>query len=86
MVTSFVNDIGADKMWVPFGIGNKLLCHMMDKPETPSSNDIAVTESFIVSLYFVYCAGSIMAMRGIYEPHWTKLPKAALVYVYIHVH
>ncbi len=34
--TSFSNDIGADKLWVSFGIGNKLLCHLMDKPETPS--------------------------------------------------
>ena len=26
------------------GMGNKLLCHVMDKSETPSSDDIAVTE------------------------------------------
>ena len=27
----------------------------MDKPETPSSDDIAVTESFVISLYSIYC-------------------------------
>ena len=27
------------------------LCHLMDKPETPSLDDIAVIESFIISLY-----------------------------------
>ena len=108
---SFFNDIGADKLWVSFGIGNKLrnisthdicstmsstkakalsvfhaltgtdntsffsgtgkksayakwstlpelkttLCHLMDKPETPSSDDIAVIESFVISLYWVSC-------------------------------
>ena len=108
---SFFSDIGADKLWVSFGIGNKLrnisindicstmssakakalpafhaltvsdntsffsgtgnksayakwstrpeltttLCHPMDKPETPSSDDIAVIESFFISLYSVSC-------------------------------
>ena len=54
--TSLFNDIDADKLRVSFGIGNKLLCRLMDKSETPSSDDIAVTESFIISLYSVYCA------------------------------
>ena len=31
------------------------LCHLMDKPETPSSDDIAVIESFVISLYSVTC-------------------------------
>ena len=31
------------------------LCHLMDKPETPSSDGIAVTESFVISLYSVSC-------------------------------
>ena len=31
------------------------LCHLIDKPETPSSDDIAVIESFLISLYSVYC-------------------------------
>ena len=31
------------------------LCHLMDKPETPSLDDIAVTEIFVISLYSVYC-------------------------------
>ena len=31
------------------------LCHLMDKPETPSSDDIAVIESFVISLYSVSC-------------------------------
>ena len=53
---SFFNYIGADKLRVSFGIENKLLCHLMDKPETPSSDDIAVTESFIISLHSVHCA------------------------------
>ena len=48
--TSFSNDIGADKLWVSFGIGNKLLCHLMDKPETPYSDDIAASQVYQVSL------------------------------------
>ena len=31
------------------------LCHLMDKPETPSSNNIDVIESFVISLYSVTC-------------------------------
>ena len=106
---SFFSDIGADKRWISFGIGNKLrnisihdicstmsstkakappafhaltgtdntsffsgtgkksayakwstrpeltttLCHLMYKPETPSSDDIAVIENFVISLYSV---------------------------------
>ena len=103
---SFFSDISADKLWVSFGIANKLrnipihdicctmnsakakalpafhaligsdntslfsgtgkksayakltttLCHLMDKPETPSSYDIAVIESFVISLYSVSCS------------------------------
>ena len=108
---SFFGDTGAGKLWVLFGIGNKLrnisihdicstmssakakalpafhaltgsentsffsgtgkkcvnakwsprpeliatICRLMDKPETPSSDDIAVTESFVISLYSVSC-------------------------------
>ena len=108
---SLFSYIGADKLWVSLGIGNKLrnisihdicstmssaeaktlpafhaltgsdntsffsgtgkksayakwstwpeltttLCHLMDKPETPSSDGIAVIESFIISLYSVSC-------------------------------
>ena len=29
------------------------LCRLMDKPETPSSHDIDVIESFVMSLYLV---------------------------------
>ena len=29
-------------------------CHLMDKPETPSSDDIAVIKSFVISLYPVF--------------------------------
>ena len=106
---SFFSDIGANKFWFSFGIGNKLrnisihhicstmssarakalpafhalttsyntsffsgtgknsgyakwttrpeltttLCHLMDKPQTPSSDDIACFESFLISLYSV---------------------------------
>ena len=32
-----------------------MLCHLMDKPETPSSDGIAVIESFVISLYSVSC-------------------------------
>ena len=46
----FFNDTGADKLWASFGIGYKLLCHLMDSPETSSSDDIAVIESFAISL------------------------------------
>ena len=53
--TSFFNYIGADKRCVSFGIGNTLLCHLMDKPETTSSDDIAVTESFVVLLHSASC-------------------------------
>ena len=31
------------------------LCHLMDKPETPSSDGIAVIESFVISLCSVSC-------------------------------
>ena len=31
------------------------LCHLMDKPETPSSDYIAVIESFVISLYSLSC-------------------------------
>ena len=31
------------------------LCHLMDKPETPSSDYINVIESFVISLYSVTC-------------------------------
>ena len=31
------------------------LCHLMDKPVTHSSDDIAVIESFVISLYSVSC-------------------------------
>ena len=108
---AFFSDIDADKLWVSFGIANKLrniqihdicskmssakakalpafhaltgsdntsffsgtgkksadakwstrpgltttLCHLMDKPESPSSDDIALFESFVISLYSVSC-------------------------------
>ena len=32
-----------------------MLCHLMDKPVSPSSDDIAVIESFVISLYSVSC-------------------------------
>ena len=31
------------------------LCHLMDKPETPSSDGITVIECFVISLYSVSC-------------------------------
>ena len=31
------------------------LCHLMDKPEAPSSDGIAVIENFVISLYSVSC-------------------------------
>ena len=31
------------------------LCHLMDKPETPSSDNIVVNESFVISLIWVSC-------------------------------
>ena len=30
------------------------LCHLVDRPETPSSDDIAVSEIFVISSYSVY--------------------------------
>ena len=61
--------IGSDNTSFFSGTGNKyayakwstrpaltaMLCHLVDKPETPSSDDIAVIESFVISLYSVYC-------------------------------
>ena len=57
-VTEPIN-MGSDKLWVSFGIGNTLhisihfsfVMHLMDKLETPSPDDIAVTESFVILLY-----------------------------------
>ena len=60
---SFFSDIGADKLWLSFGIGNKLqnisihdsfVMHLMDMFEIPSSDHISVTGSFVISLYSVY--------------------------------
>ena len=36
------------------------LCHLKDKPETPSSDDIAVIESFVISLYSVSCTQTVV--------------------------
>ena len=59
---SFFGYIGVGKLWLSFGIGNKwqnisiydsFVMHLMYKLETPSSDDIAVTESYAISLYSV---------------------------------
>ena len=52
---SFFNYICAGKLLVSFGIGNALLCHLMDRPDIPSSDDIAVPQSFVIQLYSVSC-------------------------------
>ena len=60
---SFFGDIGAAKLWLSFGIGNKLqnisihdsiVMHQLDMFEIRSSDHIAVTGSFVISLYSVY--------------------------------
>ena len=141
---SLFSYIGADKLWVSLGAGNKLrnisirdicstmssvkakalpafdalrgsdntsifsstgkksasakwstrpeltttLCHLMDKPETSSSDDIAVIESFVISLYSVSCTltdvnqarQQIFAQSSrTFEYMYLPLTKAALV-------
>ena len=56
--TSFFSGTGkksAYAKWSTLPEITTTLCHMMDKPETPSSDDIAVIESFVISLYTVTC-------------------------------
>ena len=56
--TSFFSGTGKKTAYAKWSTRPELtstLCHLMDKPETPSSDDIAVIESFIISLYSVYC-------------------------------
>ena len=62
MGISFFSDIGVGKPLLLFGIGNKLqnisiydsfVVHLMANLEPASSDDIAVIESFAISLYSV---------------------------------
>ena len=56
--TSFFSGMGKKSAYAKWSTRPDLtttLCHMMDKPETPSSDDIAVIESFVISLYSVSC-------------------------------
>ena len=59
---SFFSDYGADKLWLSFGIGTNLqnisthdsfVMHLMNKLEIHYSDDIAVIESFVISMYSV---------------------------------
>ena len=54
--TSFFSGTGKKYVYAKWSTRAELtttLCHLMDKPETPSSNDIDVIESFVLSLYSV---------------------------------
>ena len=56
--TSFFSGTGKKSAYAKWSTRPELtttLCHMMDKPETPSSDGIAVIESFVISLYSVSC-------------------------------
>ena len=56
--TSFFSGTGKKTAYAKWSTRPELtstLCHLMDKPETPSSDDIAVIESFVISLYSVSC-------------------------------
>ena len=56
--TSFFFGTGNKYVYAKWSTRPKLtatLCHLTDKPETPSSNDIDVIESFVISLYSVTC-------------------------------
>ena len=56
--TSFFSGTGKKSAYAKWSTRPELtatLCHLMDKPETPSSDDIAVIESFVISLYSVSC-------------------------------
>ena len=57
--TSFFSGTGTKSAYAKWSTRPELTttpCHLMDKPETPSSDDIAVIESFVISLYSVYCS------------------------------
>ena len=56
--TSFFSGTGKKSAYATWSTRPELtttLCHLMNKPETPSSDDIAVIESFVISLYSVSC-------------------------------
>ena len=56
--TSFFSGTGKKSAYAKWSMRPELtimLYHLMDKPERPSSDDIAVIESFIISLYSVSC-------------------------------
>ena len=56
--TSFFSGKGKKFVYAKWSTRPKLttmLCHLMDKPVTPSSDDMAVIESFVISLYSVSC-------------------------------
>ena len=56
--TSFFSGTGKKSSYAKWSTRPELttmLCHLMDKPVSPSSDDIAVIESFVISLYSVSC-------------------------------
>ena len=56
--TSFFSGTGKKSAYSKWSTRPELtttLCHLMDNPETPSSDDIAVIENFVISLYSVSC-------------------------------
>ena len=56
--TSFFSGTGKKSAYAKLSTRPELttmFCHLMDKPVTPSSDDIAVIESFVISLYSVSC-------------------------------
>ena len=56
--TSFLSGTGNKSAYAKWSTRPELtttLCHLMNKPETPSSDGTAVIESFVISLYSVSC-------------------------------
>ena len=56
--TSFFSGMGKKSAYAKWSTQPELtatLCHLMDKPETPSSDYIAVIERFVISLNSVSC-------------------------------
>ena len=56
--TSFFSSTGkksATQKWSTRPELTTTLCHLMDKPETPSSDDNAAIESFVIPFYSVSC-------------------------------
>ena len=87
--TSFFSGTGKKSAYAKWSTRPELtttLCHLMDKPETPSSEDTTVIKSFVISLYSMYCTLTDVnkARQQIFAQssrtfEYLPSPKAALV-------